>query len=788
MATKKKKLVLLDAHAIIHRAYHALPDFSTKDGDPTGALYGVCTMLFKIIDELKPDAIVACYDRAEKTFRHEAYEDYKSGRSKADDELVFQLEESRSIFHSFNIPVIDSVGFEADDILGTIVDQTKDDKNLEVIIASGDMDTMQLVSGDRVQVYTLKKGIKDTIMYNEDAVRDRFGFGPEFLIDYKALRGDPSDNIIGVPGIGDKTATTLVTTFGVVEDVLRFAKEDPEKLKEGGVKERVINLLVEHEEEALFSKTLATIRKDAPVEYVIPEGDWKDGVDLAQVEELFERFEFRSLLRRVHTMFGVEEQEEVAAIDASGEVFEKAKIALWLLDSEKTNPGAEDILDHTKSKTLEQALEILEKEIEEQGLSFVYNEIELPIMSTVQTMQDNGVLVDVRYLETFSKKLHKELSGIEKSIFDIAGMEFNVNSPKQLSEVLFEKLELPTKGVKKTKSGSYSTGAGILEKLEDEHEIIALILKQRELQKLLSTYIDTLPTFVGDDGRLHAEFVQTGTTTGRFSSNNPNMQNIPVRSGYGNDIRRAFVSPEDSYFVACDYSQIELRVAAILSQDERLLKIFQDGEDVHAGVASFVFGVPQDEVTKDMRRKAKVINFGIIYGMGVLALKKSLGGTKQEAEEFLANYFKQFPAVKSYLEGVKESARQTGYTETLFGRKRFFSSIKSKVPFIRAMAERMAINAPIQGTATADIVKIAMRKVDEYLKKNKLEHDVKMVMQVHDELIFEVKKKVFDQVAPKLKETMEDVLSEEFLAGRESVPVIVDVSYGENWADLKNYS
>jgi DNA polymerase-1 len=352
---------------------------------------------------------------------------------------------------------------------------------------------------------------------------------------------------------------------------------------------------------------------------------------------------------------------------------------------------------------------------------------------------------------------------------------------------LFDKIGLSSKGVKKTKTGSYSTNAAVLEKLDGEHEIISFVLKYRELQKLLSTYIDSLPGFVGEDGRLHAEFVQTGTTTGRFSSNKPNMQNIPVRSGYGNDIRRAFVVGCEDYFVACDYSQVELRVAAILSQDRQLLDIFNKGEDVHSGVASLVFGVPQDKVTKDQRRKAKVINFGIIYGMGVVALKKSLGGTKQEAEQFLDDYFRQFPGVRSYLDGVKDFAKAKGYTETLFGRKRYFPSIKSKVPFIRAMAERMAINAPIQGTATADIIKLAMKEVGSYIEKEGLKNDVRMIMQVHDELIFEISKKVFPNVAPKIKQIMEGVIPDSFLVGRESVPLIVDVSYGSNWADIKPY-
>jgi DNA polymerase-1 len=791
MKNKKKKIVLLDAHAIIHRAYHALPGFSTKDGDPTGALFGVCTMLFKIIKDFNPDSIIACYDLPEKTFRHEAYEAYKGGRGKTDDELVFQLEESRSIFEAFDIPIYDMVGFEADDILGTIVEETLGDKNIEIVIASGDMDTMQLISGDKVVVYTLKKGIKDTVIYNEDAMRKRFGFGPELLPDYKGLSGDPSDNIIGVPGIGDKTATTLISNFGTVEKILDLAKNNPDKLKEAGVKDRIIGLLVEHEEEALFSKTLATIRRDVPIDFVVPEKHWKEGVDMVQVTELLEKFEFRSLLSRVHEILNIEiPDEDIVSAEDLGEedtlFFEKAQIALWLLDSDKTNPSLDDIFFFTKKKNINEALKVLEKSITEQDLDFVYKEIELPIMSVIKNMEKAGISMDTKALKKLSKKYHKELEGLESKIYKLAGMEFNIKSPKQLGEVLFEKMDLPTKGIKKNASGGYSTRADQLEKLS-EHEIISFLLRYRELQKVLSTYIDALPGYVGDDGRIHAEFDQAGTTTGRFSSNNPNMQNIPASDVLGKEIRKSFIASKDSYLVSYDYSQVEIRVAAILSQDEKLLEIFQKGEDVHSGVAMHVFGVKSEDVTKDQRRRAKVINFGIIYGMGVLSLKKSLGGTKQEAEEFMSNYFNQFPAVKSYLEEVKEFARENGYTETLFGRKRFFPSIKSKIPFIRAMAERMAVNAPIQGTATADIVKLAMRNVDERIKKEGWEESVVMIMQVHDELVFEIKKEILPEVALVIRDTMEKSLPEKFLKGRKGIPLVVDILYGDDWGTLASY-
>jgi len=786
MKTNTKKIVLLDAHAIIHRAYHALPGFSTKDGDPTGALFGVCTMLFKIIDDFNPDAIIACYDLPEKTFRHEAYAEYKGGRAKTDDELVFQLEQSRSIFHAFNIPIYDLPGFEADDMLGTIVEQTKDERGISIIIASGDMDTLQLVEGDRVRVYTLKKGIKDTIIYNEKAVIERYGFTPVLLPDYKALRGDPSDNIIGVPGIGDKTATDLVKNFGAVEHILSLAKDRPETLKEAGIKDRMIHLLATHEEEALFSEVLATIRRDAPIDFVIPDGHWKDGVNTKLVIELLDRFEFRSLVPRIKTLFSVEEEVALAPVIVDEEVFQKARICYWLLDSEKTNPKPEDILSFTKKSSIEDALIHLETLISKEGLDFVYNDIELPIVPIIKTMEETGISVDVSVLSGLSKTYHKELASIQEKIYTLSGGEFNINSPKQMSEVLFEKMGLPTKGIKKNATGGYSTQADQLEKLE-EYPIIAEILRYREVQKVLSTYIDALPLSVRADGKIHAEFIQTGTTTGRFSSNNPNLQNIPSSLVLGREVRNAFVSRPGYSLVACDYSQIELRVAALLSQDEALLSIFSAGEDVHASVASRVFGVPVGEVTKEMRRRAKVINFGIIYGMGVLALKKSLGGTKEEAEQFLASYFKQFPRVKGYLDETKVSARETGFTKTLFGRKRFFPAIKSNVPFIRAMAERMAINAPIQGTATADIVKLAMKYTFNRIKKEGLLGDVLLLMQVHDELIFEVRDSLVDTVVPMLVSEMEKEIPKEFLGDKVCPPIVVDAQVGKSWGNMAPY-
>ncbi|HPK14063.1 MAG TPA: DNA polymerase [Candidatus Paceibacterota bacterium] len=786
-STAKQRIVLLDSHAIIHRAYHALPDFMNSLGQPTGAIYGLATMLFKIITELKPDFIIACFDLPKKTFRHEAYEGYKAGRAKADEELVLQLIKSRDFFKALSIPIYEKEGFEADDLLGTIVKKLKNKKDTETIIASGDMDTLQLVESDSVLVYTLKKGISDTILYNQQKVFERFNFLPENLPDYKGLNGDPSDNIIGIKGIGDKTATTLISKFGTIEKIYKSLKKGDGELKSLGLTDRIVNLIKEGEEEALFSKTLATIRTDAPIDFSLPKKKWKDMVDKDKVAEFFRQMEFRSLQGRFLKI--LDDKEEIQSVSQntkeSKDKIEKAKIAYWLLNSERTNSDIEEIKFYKGSKTLDEAISKMEEDIEKENMAYVYKEIELPIIPIIKQMEENGILIDTGHLEKISKEYHQELSVIEKNIYKIAGQEFNINSPKQLAEILFDKLNIPTKGIKKSAGGSISTRESELEKIKEDHPIAKEILKHRELQKLLSTYIDTLPSFISGDGRLRASFIQTGTTTGRFASNNPNLQNIPTRTEKGNSIRNAFIAKPGHLLVSFDYSQIELRVAALLSQDPYFIRSFKQGKDIHTAVAMKVFNVNEEDVTAEMRRRAKIINFGILYGMGVNALRENLGTDRKEAQIFYDNYFKQFPTIRGYLDSIKDFAKQNGYTTTLFGRKRYFPAIKSPVPFIRAMAERMATNAPIQGTATADIIKIGMKKADKVLKEKKLDVQARLLLQVHDELIYEVKKDKLEEVIDIVKNSMEDIIPPEFLKGLDPVPLRVSVAYGQSWGVLK---
>lgn len=805
--TPRRRLVLLDAHAIIHRAYHALPDFSGPDGRPTGALYGLTSMLLKIIDELKPDAIAACYDLPKPTMRHEAYAGYKATRVKTDDALAEQLGTSRNVFSAFGIPIYEREGFEADDILGTIAHLLRDDLSIEIVIASGDMDTLQLVEGDRVKVYTLKKGINDTIIYDEAAVRERYAFAPAQVADYKGLRGDPSDNIIGVPGIGEKTATQLIQAFGSIENIYKELKksekvgDSDEKFIAAGIKPRIIQLLRDHEEDALFSKMLATIRTDAPIAFKVPNSHPDYAAVLAAVLALIDELGFRSLRNRARSVLGGEELRTFGEGASSDEVeaeqaeeidplkLSEAQVMLWLLSSDITNPTLDDILAFTRTHTFAAAHAALVERIETTGnLERVYEDIEKPLIPLLARMRERGVCVDRSVLEKLGSTYRAELAAIEKRIYAAAGRQFTISSPKQLGDVLFDELGLRATSatgskaaVKKTATGQRTTKEAELEKLRDQHPIVGDVLEYRQVQKLLSTYVESIPTLLGDDGKLHAEFLQTGTVTGRMASQNPNLQNIPIRSERGRAIRDAFVAPPGYTLVALDYSQIELRIAAFLSGDEKLIAIFKSGRDVHEEVAAAVFGVPAAEVDREMRRRAKIINFGILYGMGVNALKAQLGTTTSDAQRFFEDYFNTFSTLAEYLERTKGVARRQGFTETLFGRRREFPGIRSPLPYVKAQAERMAINAPIQGTQ-ADIIKLAMGRVDAWLKEQGRTDDAHLILQVHDELVYEVKTEHAQELTAKIKSVMESVLTEDQTHG---VPILAQAKSGPNWGALE---
>lgn len=788
---KKKRLVILDTHAILHRAYHALPDFSSPKGEPTGALYGLVSMLLRLIADLKPNYIVAAYDLPGGTYRHAAYEHYKATRPKMENDLAVQIERARDVLAAFGIPLYAEVGYEADDIVGTIVAHVKKEHpNVEVIIATGDMDALQLVDAERVRVYTLKKGINDTILYDEDRVRERFGFGPALLPDYKGLRGDPSDNIPGVKGVGEKTAMVLVSAFGGPEDILAVLKKHPERARAAGIKDRMIEKIIQGEEEAKLSRVLGQIHHEVPIEFALPSQEWSAAVESSRLLDLLAELDFRSLLPRVKSLVapgtGQDEQgtEEGELFESNPELEAEAQkllLAVWVLDSSVTDPTLDDVYRLGKSRNFEEAYATIMRELKGKNLLFVYEEIELPLMPILRAMEARGILVDRDFLKKLSSEYHRKLSQLATRIYAHAGVEFNINSPRQLSEVLFDRLSLSPKGHKKTPTGARSTRESELEKLRDAHPIIEDILSYRELSKLLSTYIDAIPTMLDEQDRLHTTFVQTGTATGRLSSQNPNLQNIPIKTELGRAIREAFTAPRGSTLVSLDYSQIELRIAAILSGDSGLVDIFASGRDVHAEVAARVFRVSPDEVTYEQRRRAKIINFGILYGMGVTSLQQSLGTTRAEAQEFYTQYFEAFPRLAAYLEEVKADASRLGYTETLFGRRRYMEGIQSAIPYVRAQAERMAINAPMQGTQ-ADIIKLAMIQIDQFLKKEGLDEQVHLLLQVHDELVFEMNQDVVESVAPKLKEIMEGILKKD---QRHGVPIVANVAIGKHWGDMK---
>ncbi len=799
----KKRLVILDTHAILHRAYHALPDFSSSKGEPTGALYGLISMLVKIVADLKPDYIAAAFDLPGETYRHVAFKEYKAKRQKADDALVAQIIRSRDVLGAFGIPRYEKEGFEADDVIGTIVEEIKRIKNppaggVEIVIASGDMDTLQLVDGKKVQVFMPKKGLSDPTLWDAAAVKVRFAFDPELIPDYKGLRGDPSDNIPGVKGVGEKTAMALVAQFGSLEDIYKVLKKNPEKALEAGVKQGMIDKILEQEEQAYFSKELAQIRHDAPIDFVLPKHEWRESVESEKVLDMLAEFDFRSLIPRVKEMlggnYGGAASQKVLGSPSPGrpdfsqgnpasvpqEEIDKLSIAVWVLDSNITEPTLDDIYRVGKSKDFEKAKKHILAQIEEKDLSYVYEKIELPLMPVLRRMETQGILVDRAFLKKLSHDYHQELQKIAARIYAAAGKEFNINSPKQLGDVLFDTLGLAAKNQKKTAGGARSTKESELQKLKDQHPIIEDILAHRELQKLLSTYIDTIPTLLDDADRLHTSYIQASTTTGRLSSQDPNLQNIPIKTELGRAIRHAFVAPKGMELVSFDYSQIELRIAAMLSGDPGLIEIFKEGRDVHAEVAMRIFKVGEKDVTYEQRRRAKVINFGILYGMGVNALQQSLGTTRKEAQEFYGQYFDAFPRLAAYIETTKEDASRLGYTQTLFGRRRYLDGIRSPIPYVRAAAERMAVNAPMQGTQ-ADLVKLAMVEIDDLFEKEGLREKAHLLLQVHDELVFEIEKNIISTLAPKIKKIMEGVLPHKDTRG---VPTVAEGKAGKNWGDM----
>ncbi|MFH1582883.1 MAG: DNA polymerase I [Candidatus Falkowbacteria bacterium] len=937
---KKAKFMIIDGNALIHRSFHALPPLTTKSGEIVNAVYGFMSVLIKALREFKPEYVALTLDRKEKTFRHEQFKDYKATRVKAPDELYAQIPRVKEIVNAFNIPIYELAGFEADDLIGTLVNKV--DGTVEKIIVTGDMDTMQLING-HTKVFTMKRGLTDSMIYDEKAVRERYGLKPEQMINFKALRGDPSDNIPGVKGIGEKTATELLQNFKTLDGVYK-------NINSKKIKDRVRELLLQYKKDALMSRELVTIKCDAPIEFDLAEARFGQ-FDQEKLAKLFNELEFRSLLPRLQglaqdtekRLIKNENYEQIDKFKRNLELFKyllvdddakfnnffkkieaqkefsfdtetanfnpvtakllgisfswKAGVAYYLeiksqrsevksdlfsyknVDSEKLsfgypklsffgsswlkklkpifedekikkyghnikydievmaslgievkgvaadsmiasyllNPGSrqhnldavtfsefnhqkitkEDLLGKGKEKIVfaqvpveklynyscedadftNRLVKKLLPELKKQKLIKLYDEIEMPLVLVLATMEINGIKINQEFLVQMGKAVDKRISRLTKKIHELAGLEFNINSTQQLREVLFEKLAIPAMGISKNKTG-LSTGADELAKLKGQHPIIDLIQEYREVVKLSTTYIEALPKLVNEKtGRLHTSFNQTVTATGRLSSTEPNMQNIPIRTELGREIRKAFIADKGYKLLSLDYSQIELRLAAHMSGDKKMIKAFNDGEDIHAATAAEINQVVLNEVTPEMRREAKAVNFGILYGQGPHGLSQGADIPYARAKEFIDKYFAVYKGVKKFVDETIETARGRGYAETLFGRRRFLPEINSSVVQVRKAAERMAINTPLQGTA-ADIIKVAMIRIQELIKKNFQPDEIKMLLQVHDELVFEVKEDLIKKTADEIKDIMESVI-------KLKVPLGVDASVGDNWGEME---
>ncbi|MCP1101643.1 DNA polymerase-1 [Aequitasia blattaphilus] len=847
----KDKILLVDGHSILNRAFYGLPDLTNAEGLHTNAIYGFLTMLFKVMDEEKPDYLTVAFDVSAKTFRHEMFKEYKGTRKPMADELREQVPIMKEVLTAMGITIIEKEGLEADDILGTLSVKCES-QDFDVVILSGDRDLLQLATKRvKIRIPKTSKGKTEVYTYYDEDVVAQYHVTPDEFIDVKALMGDSSDNIPGVPSIGEKTATKIIVEYKSIENAYAHIEE----LKPP----RAANALKEHYDLATLSKELATIEKNGDFPFELSEAKLEN-IFTKEAYEWFQKLEFKNLFSKF------EEEDKENSHDINLKVVEDKKKALEIFDAAKKVPlvgfalkenygislcyneqtyvilgdykdeveklfssptqiGAFQIKDiskelviHTSSNLFDGIIAaylmnplkndytykdvareqlnlmldemepqkdlgyeaytafhsqpILEANLKQSNMYELFTNLEMPLVLTLDRMEKAGVMVDAKELEEYGNELQKSISLLETDIYKEAGEEFNINSPKQLGVVLFENLGLPHG--KKTKTG-YSTAADVLEKLAKEFPIVDKILEYRQLTKLKSTYADGLAHFIGTDGRIHGKFHQTITATGRLSSTEPNLQNIPIRMELGRRIRKVFKAKEDYVFVDADYSQIELRILAVLSKDENLIKAYQDQSDIHRITASNVFNVPFDEVTPLQRRNAKAVNFGIVYGISSFGLSQDLSITRKEAETYIENYFKTYPGIKKFLDTQVEQAKENGYVTTLYHRRRPVPELSSSNYMQRSFGERVAMNAPIQGTA-ADIMKMAMNQVSDELEKQNLKS--KLVLQVHDELLIETHKDEVQKVKEILVNHMEKVVDL-------SVPLEIDIHVGENWYEAK---
>lgn len=822
-----KRLVIIDGKSVFYRGYYAMGTLSTSDGTPTGGIYGFAAIAMEIVRELDPTKVVVAWDSKTSTAKRKAiYDGYKAGRVKPGDDFYVQIPYLKELVLALGWGFIECDEYEADDIIGTLALQADEEGDWETYIVSSDLDMLQIVD-ENTRMYRILKGFSKLEELDVPAVEEKYGIKKVQFLDLKALKGDSSDNIPGVPGVGEKTAAKLLQRFGNVKEIYDHLDEI-----EGIVGKK----LADGKESALMSYELAKIMTDAPVALSeVPDLEINEN----RILQALDKLEFRSLRRKFFAKKEgrgarkgkrntAEEAQEALGEDFDEEGLDTAvalkhartsakkaaqaeftqqtleivhelddgTLVSWNVKDlmHKNIEVAEGVLGGQKFWDLGQGaflLSPLERkrergeevaEYERQKREFelrpelykVYTEFDLPLIPILYKMESNGMLIDREYFEKLKAEFELEVAGLEQKIWKVAGVEFNINSTAQLADVLFVRLGLSTKGIKKTARG-YSTGVKELDKLEGQHSIIKLIKEYREAAKLLSTYIAPLPELADKNGRIHTTFNQDVTATGRLSSTNPNLQNIPVRTGVGKRIREGFIADKGKVLVSADYAQFELRLAAALAGDVGLVEDFNEGVDVHTKTASEAFGVPMEKVTKSQRRAAKVINFGILYGMSVRGLAEAADMHYYEAKEFIENYFKLRQPVKEYLDGVLKDAREKGYVETLFGRRRPTPDVLSSNFIVRSSAERAAQNMPIQGTE-ADLMKRAMILVDEELKKM---DSARMVMQVHDSLIVECDEGDAEEVGKILKEVMEERVAPEL-----AVRLAVEVTIGHNWGEL----
>ena len=871
-----KKLVAIDGNSIMNRAFYGIMNsklLMTTDGIYTNAIYGFLTILLKMINDENPDYLCVAFDLKAPTFRHKKYADYKGTRKGMPDELRVQMPIIKDVLRAMNITICELEGYEADDIIGTL-SKKAEEEGIKALLLTGDKDYLQLATKNvTVRIPTTKMGNTESTDYTPEVIKEKYGIDPIQFIQIKGLMGDSSDNIPGVPGVGEKTAFSLITKYHDLDNIYNSLDEGKEL---EGIKGKLKEKLIENRELAFLSRDLGTIFKEVPLDFDIGDLEIRK-YNSSKLYNLFVRLQFKNFIEKLGLKAGETDElktncdipelniKDFSEINLNGvnEIsyyFKNGQLAVCVNDVEYYTPnptdedlkkifesdilkiGHEEKEDYLKLKSKgynpqnmmfdltiasyilnpakdnyrldEMILEVLgivlenkkenvqlglfdtpenednkegysryalyiskckekyEAELKEKNQFNLFENIEMPLMKVLAEMEFSGVLVDRDMIEEFSKKLSSSVNNLTHEIWNMAETEFNINSPKQLGEILFEKLKLPV--IKKTKSG-YSTDADVLEKLKLEHPIVDKILEYRTLNKLKATYIDGIIPLIKEDGRVHAKFNQTVTATGRISCTEPNLQNIPIRTELGKELRKMFVAKEGFAFLDADYSQIELRVLAHISGDENMIHAFNSGEDIHKMTASQVFGVPLEEVTKQMRSEAKAVNFGIVYGISGFGLAEQLGISRKKAEQYIEQYLNKYCGVKQFMDDIVEDAKQNGYVETLFHRRRYIPELSSNNYMVRQFGARAAMNTPVQGTA-ADIMKIAMIEVNKRLEKEIL--NAKLILQIHDELLIECNIKEKEKVKKILKESMEK-------AAKLEVPLVVEMSEATDWYDVK---